>query len=353
MVTIGVDAHKRVLVARAVDDQGRAWGSWQGQNTPAQWTALEAWGRTWGRDRQWGIEGAGGYGQGLAQALVAVGETVYEVNPRLTAALRRRARRQDKTDRLDAQAVAQAVLREGDRLPRVQPEDETTIAGLLTDERMGAQAEATRLRNQLHARLHLLDPDYQRTFPDLRKPAVIARLATLTLADPDAVRQARAAAVRRLASRLALVLQQLAELEAESKALATAHFAVLTQLPGVGLLQATALAGQLGARGRFRSEGQVAAYAGVAPLEASSAGKIRHRLNRGGNRRLNAVLYRIVLTQLAHHPPARAYVARRQQEGKTWKEAVRALKRYIVRAVFQLWQHSSSLPSTPPRPALT
>ena len=104
------------------------------------------------------------------------------------------------------------------------------------------------------------------------------------------------------------------------------------------LLTAGALAGLLGPGRRFGSEAQVSAYAGVAPLEASSAGRVRHRLNRGGNRRLNAILYRMALTQLRCWPPAQDYVARRLREGKTKREAIRALKRYLMRAIWRLWQ---------------
>ncbi|MDP9317010.1 MAG: transposase [Chloroflexota bacterium] len=98
------------------------------------------------------------------------------------------------------------------------------------------------------------------------------------------------------------------------------------------------LAGMLGPGQRFSSEAQLAAYAGVAPLEASSAGTIRHRLNRGGNRRLNAILYRIALVQATSSPQAQADLARRQAEGKTRREAIRALKRYVIRAIWRLWQ---------------
>ncbi len=104
------------------------------------------------------------------------------------------------------------------------------------------------------------------------------------------------------------------------------------------LLTAGALAGILGPGQRFTSEAQLAAYAGVAPLEASSAGTVRHGLNRGGNRRLNAILYRIALAQARSSPEAQAYLARRKAEGKTWREAMRALKRYLIRAIWRLWQ---------------
>ena len=103
-------------------------------------------------------------------------------------------------------------------------------------------------------------------------------------------------------------------------------------------LTAGTLAGVLGPADRFATDAQLAAYAGVAPLEASSAGLVRHRLNRGGNRRLNAVFYRIVLTQAHHLPAARAYIDRRLTEGKTRREAHRALRRFVVRAIWRLWQ---------------
>ena len=106
----------------------------------------------------------------------------------------------------------------------------------------------------------------------------------------------------------------------------------------MGPLTAGTLAGILGCGQRFASEAHLAAYAGVAPLEASSAGGVRHRLNRGGNRRLNAVVHRIALTQARCDPNAAAYLARRRAEGKTLREAVRALKRFIIRAIWRHWQ---------------
>jgi transposase len=99
-----------------------------------------------------------------------------------------------------------------------------------------------------------------------------------------------------------------------------------------------ALAGILGPAPRFANDAQLAAYAGVAPLEASSAGLVRHRLNRGGNRRLNAIIYRIALTQAQHSAEAKAYLDRRVSEGKTKREAIRALKRYIIRMIWRLWR---------------
>ena len=111
----------------------------------------------------------------------------------------------------------------------------------------------------------------------------------------------------------------------------------MAELCGVDLLTAATLAGLLGPGRRFASEAQLAAHAGVAPLEASSAGRTRHRLNPGGNRQLNAVLHRIAMTQARCAPEARAYLDRRVAEGKTRREALRALKRFICRAVWRRW----------------
>ena len=112
MLTIGVNAHKRLHVAVAVDEAGRVVGRWEGANSAEGWDALTTWAQALGVRRRWGIEGGGSDGQGLARHLVGLGEVVYEVNSRLTAEGRRGARRPGKSDALDALAVARAVLQE-------------------------------------------------------------------------------------------------------------------------------------------------------------------------------------------------------------------------------------------------
>ena len=338
MVTSGVDAHKHIHQALALNDAGIVLASWRGANTPESWQSLRAWAATLPGPRQWGIEGAWNYGRGLAQFLVAQGETVYEVNPRWTAERQRSARKPGKSDQLDAHAVAKLVRDEGVSLPRVTAEDETAVLDLLVTEREAALAEATRLRNQLHQLLLQVDPGYRDLVPSLTSAAGVQAVAAYTAPNPSPLQQQRVAASRRLAQRLQLVLDQAATLEREICRLAARHYSPLTQLKGVQLLTAGALAGILGPGQRFTSEAQLAAYAGVAPLEASSAGMVRHRLNRGGNRRLNAILYRIALSQARSSPEAQAYLARRQAEGKTWREAMRALKRYLIRAIWRLCQ---------------
>jgi transposase len=344
MLTIGIDAHKRIHAAVALDEAGRTLATWRGPNSPEGWAEVAAWAAahaaTSGAERRWGIEGAGHYGRGLAQYLVGQGETVYDINPRWTAAERQRARKPGKSDRLDARAVALVVWREAASLPPVQREeqDETAVLDLLVREREGALAEATRLRNQLHATLLHLDPQYKAHLPALTTPAGIAAAEAYTGPERTPLQRAQAASVRRLAQRLRLATEHAAALAQQIAARAQAGFSPLTRLKGINLLTAGALAGLLGPGRRFSSEAQLAAYAGVAPLEASSAGRVRHRLNRGGNRRLNAILYRIALTQARCWPPAQDYLARRLRAGKTKREAIRALKRYLIRAIWRLWQ---------------
>jgi len=338
MITIGVDAHKSLHVALAVDATGRPLGQWRGSNSVEGWDGLRRWAAAQGEVRQWGIEGAWNYGRGLAQFLVGAGETVYEVNPRWTALGRRSARRSGKTDRLDAQAVALLVLREGAALPKVAAEDATAVLDLLVTEREGALAEATRLRSQIHSLLLQIDPEYKRHLPTLTSAKGLRAMLVFEDATTP-LKQERAAAVRRTARRLQLALEQVEELAGHISArVVSTGLAPLTQLCGINLLTAAALAGVLGPGDRFATEAELAAYAGVAPLEASSAGQVRHRLNRGGNRRLNAILYRIALTQARHAPLAQAYLERRRAEGKTTREAFRALKRFLVRPIWRLWQ---------------
>jgi transposase len=338
MITLGVDAHKVMHVAVAVDEAGHELGEWSGTNSKKGWRSVLAWSESFGPERQWGIEGAWNYGRGLAQQLVTSGETVYEINTRWTALGRRRAKKLDKTDRLDARAVARFVRGEAPALPVVYVDDDTAVLDLLCAEREALLVEAGRLRNQLHALLMQVDPEYGVRLPKLDSVAGIKATTNYPLPKADGLQRRRAAGVRRLAARMSLTLLHAGELEEQIEELAALRFTPLTQLCGISLLTAGTLAGILGPGRRFNTDAQLAAYAGAAPLEASSAGHVRHRLNRGGNRRLNAVLYRIALTQAHHSIEARAYLDRRTAEGKTRREAVRALKRYIARAVWQLWQ---------------
>jgi len=344
VITIGVDAHKRVHAAVALDDGRREIAQWRGPNSVEGWQQLAQWAADLGPSCRWGIEGSRTYGRGLAQYLVAAGAVVYEINPRWTAAGRWRARRPDKNDRRDALAIALLVWREAADLPPVVADDETAVLDLLVTERADIVAEVTRLKNHLHQLLLQLDPEYAAHLPSLRTQAGLRAVAVYTTTDRSPVQQHRAGAVRRLAERLRLVTEQAKALAAQIRALAAPRFAPLATICGIDLLTAAALAGVLGPGRRFSTDAQLAAYAGVAPREASSAGRVRHRLNRGGNRRLNAILYRVAVTPARCWPQAQAYLSRRTSEGKTRREAMRALKCFIVRAIWRQWQRCQGQP---------
>jgi transposase len=255
MHTIGVDAHKRVHEAVALDAAGREVGRRRVANSAAGWRELLAWAMELAAaPRRWGIEGAWGYGRGLAQHLIVAGEAVYEVSPRWTAEARKSARRPGKSDALDALAVARLVLGEAATLPVVGAEDATAVLDLLTVEREAALAEATRLRNQLHHLLLQLDPEYEAHLPALRTAAGLAAAEGYAAPGPRDLDQQRAAAVRRLAQRLRLAVDQAEAVAAQIRARAQASFVALTRLCGVSLLTAGALAGILGPGRRFASD---------------------------------------------------------------------------------------------------
>ncbi len=224
MITIGVDPHKRLHVAQAVDEAGSDVAEWRGPNSPEGWARLSAWAAGLGPERQWGIEGAWSYGRGLAQQLVSQGETVYDINPRWTATRRRTARKPGKNDSLDARAIALLVRQEVGGLPRVLPEDQTALLDLLTTERESAVVEATRLRNQIHAHLMQIDPEYAQKLPSLTSKAGLDALQNFAVPGAGPLKEQRAAVVRQLAQRLRLAVLQADELEKQIKELAEASF---------------------------------------------------------------------------------------------------------------------------------
>jgi len=343
MVWVGIDAHKKVLVAVAVDDAGQEVSSWRAHNRTSDWQDCSDWIKGIRGVSAVGIEGAYSYGRGLAQWLVGQTFIVYDVNPRWTAGYRKTARRQHKTDPLDARAVASVVRRDAPDLPQVHADDVSSLLQVMVSERDAAQSESVRLRNQLHDHFFQLGVELKALdATKLRK--VLAQLpAPATPLDSQ-----RLVAIERLAARCFLALADVSRYTTEIEAIAKEHFAPLVEIHGIGLLTAGVIASHLGPQARFVSEGQVAAYAGVAPIEVSSAGKDRHRLNRSGCRKLNAALYFIALSQYrSKSSPGCQYIERRRAEGRTLREAVRALKRYIARAVFRSWRECLPPQSAP------
>ena len=148
---------------------------------------------------------------------------------------------------------------------------------------------------------------------------------------------------RELVNRCRSLSRTITELDQELERRAATVAPALLELPGCGAVTAAKLLAEIGPISRFRTDAQLARHSGVAPLEASSGKSQRHRLDRGGNRQLNAALYRIAITQSRYYPAARAYLERKQAEGKSKREAIRCLKRLLVRTVFNTLKASPTL----------
>jgi transposase len=345
MITIGVDTHKHLHVAVALAPSGQPLSSWQGPNSADGWSSFMEWLAEFGDEVEVGIEGARSYGWGLSHIIIARGVTAYEVNSRLTSLERKYARQRGKSDSLDATAVARAVQREAGALPRLVHDEDCEVLAQLTEERDTLLAEATRVRNRLHASLSRLDPEYKRVYPKLDTKATLSDLQSYPIpAYTTELTRILIDSIRRMAGRLSELLETTETLKRELEQRATPRFQSLTQIRGVKELTAAVLAGILGTHAPFRTDAQLASYAGVSPIPASSAGGNRHRLNRGGNRKLNAVIYRIAVAQLRHPGPAQDYVSERRARGSANRDSMRSLKRYIVRAIWKVW---TQLPRPP------
>lgn len=341
MIWIGIDAHKRVHQAVALSADG-VLAQKVIANTATGWTELLRWASSW-PERIWAVEGSGSLGRGVAQFLAVRGERVHEVNPRWTARRRRGLRRPGKSDVLDAQAVARLLREEGESLPLVQPETVATASlQLWSRVRDDLVLDMTRLRNRLHALLLICDPEYKRVIRSLRSRTGIQAARTYTAPGSGQLDRVREQAVHQVADQIALLMDQERELGSNIESSVRQHFFPLLDIAGVQPIIAAGLIAELGLPRPGFGVPQIAVLAGVAPVEASSAGGVKHRLSRGGNRHLNMLLYLIALAQERAYAPAQAYMARRQQEGRTAREARRALKRHLVRRIWHQWHACSS-----------
>jgi transposase len=281
--------------------------------------------------RCWAIEGATGTGALLAQQLVAAGETVFDVPPALSARVRLLDNaRSDKTDAHDARSAAVVALRHS-RLRVVGLEDHSAVLRLLAKRHHDLVAHRTRAICRLHTLLcQLVAGGLPRNLSATRAAAELRRIRPT-----DAVGIER----RRLALELLAEVRRtdtdLVELKARITA-SVAHAATsVTDVVGVGPIMAAYLIGYTGDVRRFPSAGHYARYNGTAPIEASSGPNQRHRLNPRGNRQLNHALHIAAVTQVRNDTPGRAYYLRKQAEGKTKKEAMRALKRRVSDTVYR------------------
>lgn len=330
MITIGIDTHKATLAVSAIDETGREGAGATFPNTGRGHDALVTWATAMGPERRFGIEGSGSYGAALARLLVGAGETVVEVPANLTERERRHLRRAGKTDAGDALAIARVTLREPGLGPVPMPGLAEDLK-LLVDAREQRIAERTRVVNRLHAQLVVLEPGYERKIPNL-SAARHRRAVARRLKGRGGV---RAELARTDLARLRKLDAECLALEGRIRALVRLSGSSLPSIPGVAAIIAAKIMGETGDPRRFRSSPAFAAMSGTAPIPASSGRTSRHRLNRGGNRQLNRALHMIALTQYRTDARARAYVERRISEGKSWREALRCLKRHLANVVLR------------------
>jgi transposase len=330
MAVVGLDTHKRMVAACALDEVGAVLAERIFGCDPDGIGELAAWAADL-RPTRIGVESSSSYGAPVARALAAAGLLVREVPPQLSRRERGRTRRAGKSDPGDALAIARVTLRESD-LPPIRVEDRAEELGLLVDAREDLVAHQTRVRNRLHAHLVVLLPGYARAAARLVRRRELARIEA-ALAPLVGT---RAELARGLLAEVRDLGVRADELERRIAVAIAGH--PLLGMPGVGVLTAARLVAETGDVRRFRSPDAFAMLAGVVPIPASSGETRRMRLNRGGNRRLNRAMYTIALAQSWHHPPARAYLERQRAAGKSWAEALRCLKHRISRRVFRLLQ---------------
>jgi transposase len=337
MIVIGVDVHKRSLTAVAVDEAGRMLDE---KTVVAVDDELLGWASSLDSERLWALEDCRQLTRCLERHLLAAGEELVRVPPKLMAPERRAGRARGKSDPIDALAVARAAVREPG-LSRPRPDEQPfRELKLLVDHRDDLVDERRRAQQRLRWHLHQLDPSFAVPPRHLDRPSQLDRVSRWLVRQEQDI-QARIA--RDLVVRCRSLTRSIVELDREL-ARRTAELApALLEMPGCGALTAAKLLGEVGPIDRFRSDAQLARHSGVAPLEASSGRVQRHRLDRGGNRQLNAAFYRIAITQARVHPAARAFLERKQAEGKSRREAIRCLKRHLVRVVFNTLHASPAL----------
>jgi len=320
-VQFGIDTHKASLAIAAVDEVGRPLAQAEFANDPAGHRALRGWASARAAERCFAIEGAGGYGFALAALLLGAGERVLEVPAQLTERQRRRGRQAGKSDAADAVAIARVALREP-ALPQLQPGWLDRDLKLLVERHRELRQQRTRESSRVHAELSRLRPGYQRQIGSLRTGAALDRAARLVRGDgalPAQLVRQRLAELRRLDRALKALRAQLVDAVA-------ACGSTLTALRGVGPILAALILVEARGFSRTHTRDQFARYNGTAPIPAGSGQSRRQRLN--------YALHVMALCQAAHDPRARAYLARRQAEGKTWHEAMRCLKRHLSDTVW-------------------
>lgn len=329
MVVLGTDAHKRTHTMVAVNEAGAEIGSITVEATSAGHLRAVQWAAQWD-ERRWAIEDCRHLSRRLEAELLAVGDTVVRVPPKMMAGVRKSARTRGKSDPIDALAVARAALREPG-LPAAKLDGPAREVKLLVDYRESLIRERTGLQNRLRWRLHELQPGFDPPAGSLDRYKTLESVMTM-LADHEGL---VADLARRETTRIELITREANQLERDIASRVAGMVPSLLEVPGCGALTAAKLVGEAADITRFHNRNAYAMWAGAAPIPVWSGSPDRFRLNRGGNRQTNAALHRIAVTQIRMHPDAKRFMTRRLSNGDTKREALRALKRRLADVVYR------------------
>lgn len=346
-VVLGVDTHKDLHVAAVITSLGALLDSQAFAATRAGYEQLLTWARRFGPLQRAGVECTGSYGAALARHLRAEGVQVIEVNQPDKATRRRRG----KTDAIDAETAARAVLSGRASGSMKAGDGPVEMLRMFKLAKASAIKARTQTINQLKAVLIAADPALREALTDLSNPILFRRCVELPPTTPNDVTSAAAYTLRLLAHRIRELTSEIRDLERRITDAVAAHTPALLGRPGIGPDSAAALLVTAGDNpDRLHSEASFAALCGVSPVQASSGKTHRRRLNRGGDRQANAALYRITLSRLRWDSRTRDYLDRRITEGKTRREAIRCLKRYIAREIYYLITNPTPTPRTQSHP---
>ena len=348
MIVIGTDTHKGSHALAAVHDgTGRVRGQREIKADDAGHQAALRWARDLDPERVWAIEDCRTVSHRLEQALLAAGERVVRVAPHRMGASRRGERRPGKSDQIDALAIARAVVKDGvDEFPVAYLDEQAMEVRLLSDHRQDLVAERTRISSRLRCHLIPLCPELEKSL----KPGALSRIRELDRADrrlrrlPESV---RARIARGLVSDLRRLTREIDALEQELLELIKAQRPWLLEETGCGPLVAAILIGRTAGAKQFKSDASFALQAGIAPIPCSSGQHRQYRLNRGGDRQLNRALHVIAVTRARVDPETKAFLERKQAEGKTNKGALRCLKRHLARRFHHLLTLPAQTTETP------
>jgi transposase len=334
-IIIGVDTHKYAHVAVAVDHLGARIAAQHVAANREGYAQLEAWAASLagnGRVVAYGVEGTGSYGVGLASFLRRTGHRVIEVN----RGDRRSRRSNGKSDTLDAEAAARAVL--GGQAVAI-PKSADGAAEMIRQIKIArdtARKAKTSAIVTLKALIVTAPAELREQLSGLSDKALIDRCAGLR---PGALLSPIAStkhALRTLAKRFLMLQAEIGEHDAILDDLTRNHAPTLREGIGVGADTAAEMLIVFGDNPeRIHSEAAFSKLCGASPIPASSGLTNRHRLSRAGHREANAALYRAVIVRMRFHRPTIDYVARRTAEGLSKRDIIRCLKRYLAREIFQ------------------